>query len=91
MDAGRRRASLADDTSAGVSINARAVSILLATVVPKNGEAVTGVRVNEDSFSIQLQDSAGRSHSFWKSEVTKIDKQRGKSPMPSWQTASSFG
>jgi cytochrome c oxidase cbb3-type subunit 3 len=58
---------------------------LLVTVVPKNGEKVTGVRVNEDSFSIQLQDSAGRSHSFWKSEVTQIDKQRGKSPMPSFK------
>ena len=58
---------------------------LLVTVVPKNGEAVTGVRVNEDSFSIQVRDNAGRSHSFWKSEVTQIDKQQRKSPMPSYK------
>lgn len=58
---------------------------LLVTVVPKNGPNLTGVRVNEDSFSIQVRDSSGASHSFWKSEVTNIDKQRGKSPMPSYK------
>ena len=46
---------------------------------------MTGVRMNEDSFSIQVLDDSGRAHSFWKSEVTRIDKQRGKSPMPSYQ------
>jgi putative heme-binding domain-containing protein len=59
---------------------------LLVTVVPKNGGAnVTGLRVNEDSFSIQVRDNSGRSHSFWKSDVTNIEKQRGKSPMPSYK------
>ena len=58
---------------------------LLVTVVPKGGPAVTGVRVNEDSFSIQVRDNSGQSHSFWKSEVTNIEKQRGKSPMPSYK------
>jgi len=55
------------------------------TVVAKNGQSVTGVRVNEDSFSIQIRDDAGRSHSFWKHEITQVDKQRGKSPMPSYK------
>lgn len=58
---------------------------LLVTVVPKSGERVTGVRVNEDSFSIQIRDRAGRSHSFWKSDLAQIDKQAGKSAMPSYQ------
>jgi putative heme-binding domain-containing protein len=58
---------------------------LLMTVVPKNGPSVTGLRVNEDSFSIQVRDSSGRSYSFWKSDVANIDKQRGKSPMPSYK------
>jgi cytochrome c oxidase cbb3-type subunit 3 len=58
---------------------------LLVTVTPKDGPAVTGARVNEDSFSIQVRDASGRSYSFWKSALTKIDKQRGKSPMPSYQ------
>jgi cytochrome c oxidase cbb3-type subunit III len=58
---------------------------LLVTVVTKNGQKVTGTRVNEDSFSIQIRDDAGRSHSFWKYDIAQIDKQRGKSPMPSYK------
>jgi cytochrome c oxidase cbb3-type subunit 3 len=58
---------------------------LLVKVVAKNGQSVTGVRVNEDSFSIQIRDDSGRSYSFWKHEVTQIDKQRDKSPMPSYK------
>ena len=55
------------------------------TVVTKKGQSVTGVRVNEDSFSIQIRDDAGRSYSFWKNEIAQVDKQRGKSPMPSYK------
>jgi putative heme-binding domain-containing protein len=58
---------------------------LLVTVVPNSGPRVTGVLVNEDSFSIQLRDAAGRSYSFWKKDLAQIDKERGKSPMPSYQ------
>jgi cytochrome c oxidase cbb3-type subunit III len=58
---------------------------LLVTVVPSNGPRVTGVRVNEDSFSIQVRDSDGRSYSFWKKDLAQVDRQRGKSPMPSYQ------
>ncbi len=58
---------------------------LLVTVVAKDGRSVTGVRVNEDSFSIQVRDDSGRSHSFWKNEIERIDKQQGKSPMPSYK------
>ncbi len=58
---------------------------LLVTVVPNSGQPVTGVRVNEDSFSIQIRDSSGRSHSFWKKDLARLEKQRGKSPMPSYQ------
>ncbi|HUS08803.1 MAG TPA: c-type cytochrome [Bryobacteraceae bacterium] len=59
---------------------------LLVTIVTKNGQSVTGVRLNEDSFSIQIRDASGSSHSFWKSEVAQVDKQRGKSPMPSYRS-----
>jgi cytochrome c oxidase cbb3-type subunit III len=55
------------------------------TVVPKSGRSVTGVRVNEDSFSIQVRDDSGRSYSFWKSDVARVDKPQNKSPMPSYQ------
>ncbi|MEO7650516.1 MAG: c-type cytochrome [Bryobacteraceae bacterium] len=58
---------------------------LLLTVISKNGQSVTGVRLNEDSFSLQVQDNDGRAHSFWKHEIEQVQKQRGKSPMPSYK------
>ena len=58
---------------------------LLVTVASRNGQKVTGTRVNEDSFSIQVRDDSGRSHSFWKYDIAQIDKQPGKSPMPSYK------
>jgi hypothetical protein len=27
----------------------------------------------------------GRSHSFWKQDIDQLNKQRGKSPMPSYK------
>jgi cytochrome c oxidase cbb3-type subunit III len=45
--------------------------------------SVTGVRVNEDSFSVQVRDASGRLHSFWKSDIARVDKPQNKSSMPS--------
>jgi cytochrome c oxidase cbb3-type subunit 3 len=53
--------------------------------VARDGRSVSGVRCNEDSFSIQLRDLAGTVHSFWKSELKALDKDWGKSPMPSYR------
>ena len=58
---------------------------MLVTASLKNGSSVTGKRANEDSFSIQILDASGRTHSFWKSEVAELKKERGKSPMPSYK------
>ncbi len=57
---------------------------LLVTVVTNNGESVTGMRLNEDSFSIQLRDHAGGMHSFAKTGIERIERQKGKTPMPSY-------
>jgi len=57
----------------------------LMKVATKAGGSVTGVRANEDSFSIQVRDDAGRTHSFWKHELAGIENQRGKSTMPSYR------
>jgi len=53
-------------------------------LVTKDGRTVTGVRVNEDSFSIQIRDLSNQFHSFWKSELTELVKEPGRSPMPSY-------
>jgi cytochrome c oxidase cbb3-type subunit 3 len=57
----------------------------LVRATPRSGRAVTGVRVNEDSFTIQLRDTAGKFHSFRKQELTDLHKDFDKSPMPAYR------
>ena len=51
-------------------------------VVTSDGREVKGVRLNEDSFTIQLRDPNGQIHSFRKSTLTRLEKLRGTSLMP---------
>ncbi len=62
---------------------------LMVRVRAQGEPEVTGVRVNEDSFSIQVQDTNGRFHSFEKSKLATLERQPGKTPMPSY--ANSLG
>ncbi len=52
---------------------------------PRGTSTVTGVRLNEDSFTIQLRDNAGKFHSFRKQDLADLQKDFGKSPMPSYR------
>jgi len=54
-------------------------------VVTSDGREVRGVRINEDPFTIQVRDSANRFHSFRKSDTKEIEKEFGKSMMPSFR------
>jgi len=48
----------------------------------KAGKDVAGVRVNENTFSIQLRDLTGAIHSFQKADLAELHKDKGMSPMP---------
>ncbi|MFN7923062.1 MAG: c-type cytochrome [Bryobacteraceae bacterium] len=48
---------------------------------------LSGARVNEDSFSIQIRDAAGKIHSLWKSEAPGLRKEFGKTAMPSYRAS----
>jgi cytochrome c oxidase cbb3-type subunit III len=58
---------------------------LLVTVTPRTGAPVTGVRLNEDSFSIQIRGMSGAMRSFLKSDIDDIDRKKGETPMPSFK------
>lgn len=58
---------------------------LVVSVTTAGGQRVRGVRLNEDSFSIQLRDAASRFHSFRKSEIKELKKEFGVSTMPSYK------
>ena len=53
-------------------------------VIKTDGSAVRGIRVNEDTFTLQVRDQAGRLHSFRKSETKAIQKEDGISLMPAY-------
>jgi putative heme-binding domain-containing protein len=58
---------------------------VFARAVTRDGKTLTGVRVNEDTFSIQARDAAGTLHSLWKAELREFQKELRKSPMPSYR------
>jgi cytochrome c oxidase cbb3-type subunit III len=55
------------------------------TVVTPDGEEIKGVALNEDSFTLQLMDTAERLHLFEKDKLRSITKGRA-SLMPSYNT-----
>src|SRR5262245_6434243 len=52
---------------------------LPVSVVETNGREVRGVRINEDSFTIQVRDANGQYYSFRKSNLERVDKQANRS------------
>lgn len=61
---------------------------LITRVVTKSGKEVTGIRINEDTFTLNLEDVGGHYYSFNKSDLKSIETQPGKSFMPSFSNLS---
>jgi putative heme-binding domain-containing protein len=92
-DVGRRRsiaylrtALLDPGAAVPQSLNLPQNFLMVTAVFPDRSE-LTGVRINEDTFSIQIRDFAGQIHSYYKSELADLQKEWGKSPMPSFSAA----
>jgi putative heme-binding domain-containing protein len=64
----------AKELSGGFSI------VRLAT---RGGEKLSGVRLNEDTWSIQVRDNDGRLHSFWKEDLADLTVEQ-RTLMPSY-------
>ena len=61
-------------------------NFLYVRLVTRDGQELSGVRINEDTFSIQIRQANGAVQSFYKSELTELHKDFGKSPMPTYAT-----
>jgi putative heme-binding domain-containing protein len=61
-------------------------NFLYVRLVTRDGQELSGVRVNEDTFSIQIREATGATHSFLKSDLAELHKDFGKSPMPTYGT-----
>jgi len=53
-------------------------------IVTRQGTEIHGIRINEDLFTIQVRDAAGKFYSLQKSDLQVLDKQMGKTLMPSF-------
>lgn len=60
-------------------------NFLQVRAVTKDGLTITGVRVDEDAFTIQIRDYSDRLHSLDKADLRELHKDWGKSPMPSYR------
>jgi putative heme-binding domain-containing protein len=58
-------------------------------IVTRDGHEVKGVRINEDSFTIQVRDAGNQLYSFRKADLQALEKQIGKSLMPEYKLAGS--
>ncbi len=58
---------------------------LRVRVVTREGKEITGARVDEDTFTIQIRDDASRIYSFRKDALKELHEDWGKSPMPSYR------
>lgn len=58
---------------------------LMYRVTTKDGKTIEGMRVNEDTFTMQLRDANGNLRSVQKLDMKKIEPLPGKTFMPSYK------
>jgi cytochrome c oxidase cbb3-type subunit 3 len=62
---------------------------LIFRAVTKDGHVIEGMRVGESTLEIVLEDSKGNYHSLHKADLQSLEKEPGKSFMPSGSSLSS--
>ena len=60
---------------------------LWVRLVTKDGKRIDGVRLNEDTFTLQVRDAGGHLYSFLKDDLKELQKDVGKTPMPSFKAS----
>jgi cytochrome c oxidase cbb3-type subunit III len=55
-------------------------------VLTASGQTIRGIRVNEDTFTLQLKDAQGHFYSLRKDQLRELKKLRGETPMPPYGT-----
>ena len=62
------------------------ISFLVMRVVTQDGREVRGIRINEDTFTLQLRDADNRAYSFRKDDLKELSRESSGSLMPSYQS-----
>jgi putative heme-binding domain-containing protein len=61
-------------------------AFLPVRLVTRDGKTIKAIRVNEDTFTIQIVEPSGRFSSFRKDSLAKFDLLPNESPMPAYKT-----
>jgi putative heme-binding domain-containing protein len=69
----------------GGAFGSKWAQLLMFRAVEKDGHVIEGMRVGEDSFTIVLKDAGGKFHGLWKPDLRSLEKEPGKSFMPSFK------
>jgi putative heme-binding domain-containing protein len=69
----------------GGAFGSKWTQLLMFRAVQMDGRVVEGMRVGEDSFTIVLKDAGGKYHGLWKPDLRSLEKESGKSFMPSFK------
>ena len=64
-----------------------APEFLLVEAVTNSGETIQGIRRNEDTLSIQIQDQSGRFYSLSKAQLRSLKRLSGMTPMPTFASS----
>jgi len=80
------RSALLNPGSNKVRDSSGYISFLVIRVVTQDGHEVRGIRINEDTFTLQLRDADNRVHSFRKQELKELTREPRETLMPSFQT-----
>jgi cytochrome c oxidase cbb3-type subunit 3 len=89
--AGHLRSMLLNPGSSKTRDSSGYISFLVMRVVTQDGREVRGVRINEDTFTLQLRDADSRVYSFRKDDLKELNREPGASLMPSFETIFSRG
>jgi putative heme-binding domain-containing protein len=60
-----------------------AANYSVVKLTTRDGKTLTGVRMNEDTYSIQVRDNNLGLHSFWKQDLTELNVEQ-RTSMPSY-------
>lgn len=58
---------------------------VLVRATTLRGAVISGARVNQDTFSVQIRDASGQLQSLWRSELRTLSAELGKTAMPSYR------
>lgn len=62
-----------------------AEGFMFLELITKDKRRISGIRLGEDTYTIQLRDLSDRLYSFWKRDLLEIHKDDTHTPMPSFR------